>query len=634
MELYKTISVVVEEFDEEQGPIIVAYRRHVTATGALLPMTEDDEYPIQIQDIVQDTAEYALVQPAKISKKAAAKVAHQVLAYGASTKPTADIRAKSKPAVDWTHHLPRSIAEVLRMPESNPDRAGFLAATTAEIASLRDMETWDPAEELSAEQMKISGIGMSRCVFTKKYHPDGTFDKYKCRIVFRGDRWYDLYCNKTYAGCVMSETVRLMLSVAAVEDMEIGCLDVKTAFLYGVIPITQHIYMRRPAGLTDTDMPAVIRLQKCIYGLPHAPATFRNHSDTTLRSLGLTPTVSDPRLYVRLLDDGRKVYVAVHVDDFGIAASDTSLKQDTINAIRRVYSCVEGDLGFYLGMQLVRDRVKRTITVSQPGYLEDLREDFSITSIVGPMTPMVDKPRELASDTNPPLDAAGIKMYQRKVGSVLWPAMGTRPEVQLAVNLHSRYTKAPFRGDMVTLDRVLDYLVNTPDLGLVLGGHGPVRLWATVDASYGTHEDRKSHTGCTLHIGDGSGAFLSRSKKQTVTADSSTVAEFIATHLASKEVMWARALLGEMGHQQLEPTVLGEDNMSTIAMIQNDCNGQKTKHIAIRFNLIRELVQQLEIAMKHQPTQEMISDILTKPLDPKPFMYLRKKLLGMMVLTA
>ena len=301
MELYKTISVVVEEFDEEQGPIIVAYRRHVTATGALLPMTEDDEYPIQIQDIVQDTAEYALVQPAKISKKAAAKVAHQVLAYGASTKPTADIRAKSKPAVDWTHHLPRSIAEVLRMPESNPDRAGFLAATTAEIASLRDMETWDPAEELSAEQMKISGIGMSRCVFTKKYHPDGTFDKYKCRIVFRGDRWYDLYCNKTYAGCVMSETVRLMLSVAAVEDMEIGCLDVKTAFLYGVIPITQHIYMRRPAGLTDTDMPAVIRLQKCIYGLPHAPATFRNHSDTTLRSLGLTPTVSDPRLYVRLL---------------------------------------------------------------------------------------------------------------------------------------------------------------------------------------------------------------------------------------------------------------------------------------------------------------------------------------------
>ena len=73
---------------------------------------------------------------------------------------------------------------------------------------------------------------------------------------------------------------------------------------------------------------------------------------------------------------------------------------------------------------------------------------------------------------------------------------------------------------MHTVDRVLDYIVNTPELGLVLGGHGGVKLSATADASYGTHEDRKSHSGCTLHIGDGSGAFLSRSKKETVTADS------------------------------------------------------------------------------------------------------------------
>ena len=81
----------------------------------------------------------------------------------------------------------------------------------------------------------------------------------------------------------------------------------------------------------------------------------------------------------------------------------------------------------------------------------------------------------------------------------------------------------------------------------MLGGHGGVVLYATVDASYGTHDDRKSHSGCTLHIGEGSGAFLSRCKKQTVTADSSTVAEFIATHLAAKEIMWARVITGGNG---------------------------------------------------------------------------------------
>ena len=117
--------------------------------------------------------------------------------------------------------MPRTFAEVLSMPMNHPDRTGFIESTTVEINSIRDMATYDPNEVLDEAQMTISKIGMSKIVFTKKYHPDGSFDKYKSRIVFRGDRWYDLYANKTYAGSVMSETVRLMLSVAATKDMEI-----------------------------------------------------------------------------------------------------------------------------------------------------------------------------------------------------------------------------------------------------------------------------------------------------------------------------------------------------------------------------------------------------------------------------
>ena len=74
------------------------------------------------------------------------------------------------------------------MPTGNIVRAGFLEVMAAEIKSIRDMEKWDPQEALDEEQMKTSKIGMSRCVFTKKYHPDGTFDMFKCRIKFRGDR--------------------------------------------------------------------------------------------------------------------------------------------------------------------------------------------------------------------------------------------------------------------------------------------------------------------------------------------------------------------------------------------------------------------------------------------------------------
>ena len=81
------------------------------------------------------------------------------------------------------------------------------------------------------------------------------------------------------------------------------------------------------------------------------------------------------------------------------------------------------------------------------------------------MTPMVDKPE---SDSNPALDKAGLQLYQSKVGAIWWSAIGSRPEAQFATNIHCRYTKSLPRGDMNTLDRVLEYLVHSQELGLVL----------------------------------------------------------------------------------------------------------------------------------------------------------------------
>ena len=75
-------------------------------------------------------------------------------------------------------------------------------------------------------------------------------------------------------------------------------------------------------------------------------------------------------------------------------------------------------------MKLVRDRVRRTVTISQPGYQEDLGEEYGIASTMGPMTPMVDMPREPELGSNPALDKAGIQLHQSKVGVMLLSAMG------------------------------------------------------------------------------------------------------------------------------------------------------------------------------------------------------------------
>ena len=83
-----------------------------------------------------------------------------------------------------------------------------------------------------------------------------------------------------------------------------------------------------------------------------------------------------------------------------------------------------------------------------------------------------------------------------------------------------------------------------------------------------------------------------------------------------------------MDHVQLEPTVLGEDNMTPMAMISNDSNNNKTKYIEILFNLITEPVLKMVIKLLNFSTTEMTSDIFTKELDPKPSTNLRTKLLS------
>ena len=384
--------------------------------------------------------------------------------------------------------------------------------------------------------------------------------------------------------------------------------------------------MKRPPGFTDAEMPPYVRLHKSLYGLPMVSAKFREH----FRNMGFNPTMSDPHIYVKFYKDGTKAYISVHVDDLGIAASNLNIINDIKIELQKVYKLeFNTDFNYYLGLYIERDRINRTIKVSQPGYIADLIDTYQIDISHCPLTPMVDTVRPPSSKSNPLLSTAEQTLYMSKVGSCLWLVNSKRPESLYALNMLSRHTHAPTVHDMKEMDRVLQYIASTPDLGLTFSSTEGVVLYATVDASYANHTDRKSHSGCTLHIGRTSGAFLSRSKKQTVTADSSTVAELIAAHLATKEIMWARSLLAEMGYPQTNPTILFEDNMSTIHIINNDCNSQKTKHIDIRYNLVREQVQKHQITMQHLGTKDMISDILTKAVGPTTFFHLRKKLLGM-----
>ena len=425
-------------------------------------------------------------------------------------------------------------------------------------------------------------------------------------------------------------SIKLLLGIAAEENYEIYCVDVETAFLHSPLSPDQTIYMRRPVGLTDLHMPEIVELDKCLYGLPQASNRFREHSDTVLRGIGFNPTISDPCVYV-LHQDGGKVYALIHVDDIGLIGSTVDLLTQVKVGLSKTYTLKETDMSNYLGMHIVRDRSNRTITLHQTGYIMSLMVKFAPEMAEFPSNPTTPMLTVTAASTvaSPFLGKRDITEYQGIIGSLMYLASQTRPDILYAVCAHARFSKSPTESDREGAVRILHYVNNTPDLGLKLYSGEGIVLYATVDASYACHTDLKSHTGCTLHLGRTSGSIFSLSKKQTVTADSSTVAELIAAHLAAHEIMWARNFLQELGYPQQNPTTMFEDNMSTISLILNKGNGQRSKHIDLRYNFVREQVVNKILAMVHLPGVDMTSDILTKPLGPTAFLHLRPKLLGM-----
>lgn len=113
--------------------------------------------------------------------------------------------------------------------------------------------------------------------------------------------------------------------------------------------------------------------------------------------------------------------------------------------------------------------------------------------------------------------------------------------------------------------------------------------------------------------------------KQSMIALSSCEAEFISISEASKEVKWLRQLLEEM-HEQIDaPTVIFEDNQGCIELVRDHKFSYKTKHIDTRYKMIRDMVKGHIIRCEYCPTEEMVADLLTKPLSAIKHNYLREK---------
>ncbi|CAI7892199.1 unnamed protein product [Closterium sp. NIES-54] len=361
-------------------------------------------------------------------------------------------------------------------------------------------------------------------------------------------------------------TLRVLLHVAAQRDYELHSLDFSTAFLQG--SLHEEIWLHRPPGFTGSFPPGTQwSLRRPVYGLRQAPREWHDTLRTTLAALGFAPSNADPSLFLRTDTSLPPFYVLVYVDDLVFATADTEALALVKSELQKRHTCTDlGELRSYLGLQITRDRARRTITLTQSHMVQQVLQRFSFTWSSAQATPLATGHSLSAPPSDESVEPSGP--YPELVGCLMYLMTCTRPDLAYPLGLLARYV-APGRHRKVHMDaakRVLRYLCSTSGMGLVLGGRGDVVPTGHSDASW--------------------------------------------------ELRWLTYLLTDLGERPRSPPVLYVDNKAAIALCEEHRLEHRTKHIALRYFLARELQQRGQLRLAHVATRANAADIFTKALPP------------------
>ncbi|CAI7800652.1 unnamed protein product [Closterium sp. NIES-54] len=296
--------------------------------------------------------------------------------------------------------------------------------------------------------------------------------------------------------------------------------------------------------------------------------------------------------------------------------ADTEALARVKSELQKRHTCTDlGELRRYLGLQITRDRARRTITLTQSHMVHQVLQRFGFQFSSPQPTPLSTSHSLSAPPLDESIEPSGS--YPGLVGCLMYLMMCTRPDLAYPLSLLARYV-VPGRHRKVHWDaakRVLRYLCNTSGMGLVLGGRGPVVLTGHADASWvDDSATQQSSQGYIFSLGSGSVSW--RSTRSSSVLSSSCEAEIYAGAMAAQELRWLTYLLTDLGEQPRSPPVLYVDNLAMIFLCQEHRLEHRTKHIALQYFLARELQQRGQLCLAYVATRANNADVFTKALPP------------------
>ena len=311
------------------------------------------------------------------------------------------------------------------------------------------------------------------------------------------------------------------------------------------------------------------------------------------------------------------VILFIHVNDTTITGSSLNLIEEYEQQIANFFNITHlGPVSWLLGLAIVHNHSKQTLSVSQEAYINSIVRHFNLED-TRPQSSPIDANSCLLKDDCPTITEDQQEMkkipYWEAIGALNWVAVGSQPDITFFVSQLAQFLENPGRVHWEAAKWVIRYLKTTKDLKLTYGGGERCGFEGFLDADGATQDHRHAISGFVILV-DG-GAVSWSSKKQELVTLSTMEAKYIgATHTA-KELIWFRHLIAKIFRPLLDPTILHLDNQSAIALTNSKSQFHaRSKRIDIQYHFVKFCIQDCSIVLLYCPTEDMIADILTKSL--------------------
>ena len=437
-------------------------------------------------------------------------------------------------ATDRVHHVAYHLSEVdepstIQEAKSSDHAAEWKVATDAEYNSLIENKTWKLVELPPGRK----AIGC-KWVFKLKHDVDGRVERFKARLVAKGyAQKYGIDYDEIFSPVVRFSSIRFLLAFPVQHDLLIHQMDVKTAFLNS--KLNEEIYMQQPEGYVKPgEEHLVCKIEKSLYGLKQSSRCWNKAFRESVEKVGFTQATADPCVFIRKKDT--LTIIAIHVDDLMILAENIFEMQRLKDSLNLQFKMKDmGQLHYYVGVCIVQDKERKQVYLHQGQYIEKMLKTFGQTEAKTVSTP-ADLNVKLQKDdgVSRPVDTIS---YQSIVGSLLYAAITTRPDIAQAVGVVSKFCANPTQSHLTAAKRILRYLKGTVYLGLSYKKCADGNLIGYSDADWaGDVDDRHSTSGNVFLLAKGAVSWLS--KKQATVALSTAEAEYVALSTATQEAIW------------------------------------------------------------------------------------------------